>query len=64
MTVSDNGKGFSVENRNGHGIGLVSMRERIDALGGQLAIISTPGEGTIIQVRISLDSQVMAGEIA
>jgi PAS domain S-box-containing protein len=64
MTVSDNGKGFSAESRNGHGIGLVSMRERIDALGGQLAIISTPGEGTIIQVRISLDSQVMAGEIA
>jgi PAS domain S-box-containing protein len=64
LTISDNGRGFVVEERGGGGIGLVSMRERVYALGGRLDISSSPGAGTIIQVKISLDSQVLAGEVA
>jgi two-component system sensor histidine kinase UhpB len=64
LTIRDDGKGFANEGRQGGGIGLVSMRERADALGGQLDIRSSPGEGTIIEVKISLNSPVLAGDVA
>jgi len=64
LTVRDNGRGFANERRQGGGVGLVSMRERADALGGHLDVSSSPAEGTIIQVKISLNSPVLAGEVA
>jgi two-component system NarL family sensor kinase len=51
LTVSDNGRGFDVtdvEGQRSDGIGLSSMRERIEALGGQFAIRSGP-KGTVIE---------------
>jgi len=51
LTVSDDGCGFNVvaaEGRPGGGIGLLNMRERIEALGGRLAIRSSP-EGSEIE---------------
>lgn len=33
------------------GVGLASMRERVDALHGQIEIQSQPGQGTTITVR-------------
>jgi signal transduction histidine kinase len=47
ITVSDNGRGF-VPNGNGQGLGLRLMRERVDELGGSLAIDSREGEGTTV----------------
>ena len=46
--VRDDGPGFTVNgNGNGHrGAGLVNMRDRVGALGGELAIVSSPGRGT------------------
>jgi signal transduction histidine kinase len=44
VAVEDNGKGFDTEKR---GFGLFSIRERLLALGGELRIISEPGEGTM-----------------
>lgn len=64
LTIRDDGRGFANEGRQGGGIGLVSMRERADALGGHLDISSNPGAGTIIQVKISLNSPVLAGDVA
>ena len=44
--VRDDGPGF-VPGSNGHrGSGLVNMRDRVGALGGDLAIVSSPGHGT------------------
>lgn len=51
MTITDNGRGFVVDKANG-GIGLSTMRERCDALDGEMNIVSRPGSGTIINVRI------------
>jgi signal transduction histidine kinase len=48
MTVQDDGRGF----RPGHtkGLGLIGMQERVESLGGTLAILSGPGKGTRIEV--------------
>jgi signal transduction histidine kinase len=51
LRVSDDGLGFdpTVVNQSGH-YGLVSMRERAEAIGASLAVQSKPGEGTTVQV--------------
>ena len=47
LEVRDRGRGFhSSASASGPGIGLSSMRERVEALGGTLNIISAPGQGT------------------
>lgn len=51
LTVRDNGRGIAAGVVKG-GIGLVSMRERATALGGQFNISSVPGDGTVIEVRV------------
>jgi signal transduction histidine kinase len=54
LTVTDDGRGFDLEavRRNGNGLGLVSMEERAHVVGGDLQIITGPGQGTTIRVRI------------
>ena len=54
LEVRDDGRGFDpVTVGNEGGMGLVSMRERMEKLGGTLAILSTPGEGTRVRVTAS-----------
>jgi signal transduction histidine kinase/ligand-binding sensor domain-containing protein len=50
LRVADDGHGFDPDTatRVG-GFGLLGMRERVAALGGTLAILSTPGSGTSIE---------------
>ena len=51
--VHDDGPGFDVAAvRNG--VGLTSMRDRLDAVGGEVAIVSSPGRGTRVIGRIPL----------
>lgn len=50
LTVSDNGRGFEIH-KNQEGIGMRSMRERVELLGGELSIESRIGEGTEVTVR-------------
>jgi PAS domain S-box-containing protein len=55
LTVSDHGTGFDPPSVRGRcGIGLVSMKERLQAINGQLAITSEPMQGTTIQARVPL----------
>ncbi|HYY81743.1 MAG TPA: sensor histidine kinase [Actinomycetes bacterium] len=60
LSVEDDGRGFDlshVEVVPGHGgFGLISMRERVQAIGGRLAVHSRPGGGTRVE------AQVPAGE--
>ena len=51
LRVTDNGKGFK-KNRKPSGIGLVSMRERVQSLEGTLDVLSRPGRGTVVEARI------------
>src|SRR5688572_6094381 len=54
VTVSDDGIGFNSSPNIREGLGLVGMRERIEALDGTLLISSNPGAGTVIRVLIPL----------
>lgn len=49
LTVRDNGMGFAVEDSDPEGLGLIGMRERVRALGGELHVRSRPGSGTEIE---------------
>jgi signal transduction histidine kinase len=53
MAVRDNGAGFApgAPRRRGS-FGLASMRERAQALGGDLTVESAPGVGTLVEVRL------------
>lgn len=51
LEIADNGRGFDPdEAATGGGLGLTSMRERVEALGGHFNLDSAPGKGTIIRV--------------
>ena len=56
LQVADSGVGFDPAHVPHAGLGLVSMRERVAALDGRLAIDAVPGRGTQIMVRIPLVS--------
>jgi signal transduction histidine kinase len=49
--VSDHGAGFDLD-RTTYGTGLRGMADRVEAIGGTLEILSTPGVGTSVSGRI------------
>jgi signal transduction histidine kinase len=51
FTVDDDGQGFDMETAPA-GSGLQNMADRVEALGGRLAIDSSPGRGTTVSGRI------------
>lgn len=55
-TVSDDGDGFDpgTISDDGRGIGLRSMRERAEMMGGELELTSHPGDGTTVEIRVPL----------
>jgi signal transduction histidine kinase len=54
IEVDDNGEGF--DTAAGPGRGLLGMRERVEMLGGTIAIDSTPGVGTKVRSTLPLRS--------
>jgi signal transduction histidine kinase len=55
MEITDDGRGFEVDAAaDTGGIGLSSMQERAEKLNGDLRIVSTPGKGTKVQVRVKV----------
>jgi len=60
LHVADPGAGFAPADQAGGGIGLVSMRERVNFVGGQIVIHSAPGAGTRIGVRVPIVRQSAA----
>ncbi|MGB7116522.1 MAG: sensor histidine kinase [Anaerolineales bacterium] len=55
ITISDNGKGFDVDTVEGKGVGLRSMRERVEALGGDFMVESNPGHGSRLIARCQIN---------
>ena len=54
LTIIDDGVGFDVKSAWGKGLGLVSIGERLEAIGGTFEILSKPGAGTRVEVRVPL----------
>jgi PAS domain S-box-containing protein len=58
LTVKDLGVGFDPQNAFNHrGIGLISMRERLQLVDGELSIQSAPGHGTTINACVPLRAE-------
>jgi signal transduction histidine kinase len=56
LSVKDEGIGFDAAGaRGGKSFGLLTMRERVEALGGRLIIESAPGKGTLIRASVPLE---------
>ena len=55
--VRDDGEGFDLDAIEA-GVGLTSMRDRLAAVGGELAIVTAPGKGTRVIGRIPLGQRL------
>jgi two-component system, NarL family, sensor histidine kinase LiaS len=56
LEISDDGKGFKLSKVQ-QGVGLTSMRERLEAIGGKLDIQSIPNKGTLLTASIVLGAK-------
>jgi len=58
LTISDNGAGFDQQSAlSGRGLGLISMRERIQLVKGELSITSQPAGGTTVYARVPFEAE-------
>jgi signal transduction histidine kinase len=57
LSVHDQGRGFDPETTHQRGLAR-SVRERVEAIGGTLEIVSQPGEGTDVRVTLPLGSSL------
>ena len=65
LTITDDGKGFDVNGQPNAGLGLISMRERVESAGGVLEIHATPASGTRLSVTVPIQaSEPAAAAIA
>ena len=58
VVVEDDGAGFdatAVGEPGGGGLGLASVRERLEGVGGRLEVASSPGEGTRVTIEVPLN---------
>ena len=61
LTISDDGRGFSPSSARGRsGLGLHSMVQRINLVGGAVTIESSPGAGTRIRAQVPLSGGSIA----
>jgi len=60
LTIADDGKGFDVNGPPNAGLGLISMRERVESVGGVLEIHATPASGTRLTVTVPIQASESA----
>jgi PAS domain S-box-containing protein len=64
LEVIDRGSGFDAEAAmKNHGLGLISMQERLNLVKGEMSIQSQPGSGTRVCARIPLSSGERLAEL-
>ena len=54
LSVRDNGRGFDPHQVNLHGFGLMGIRERARRMGGEVEIVTAPGQGTRLRVAVPI----------
>ena len=61
VTVVDDGVGFVVEGVGHQGLGLISMGERVEAMGGSFNVLSSPDRGTKLTVSMPVPRSERSG---
>jgi signal transduction histidine kinase len=66
LEIEDDGQGFDPASvptplSTGRGLGLMGMRERVEAFGGTLTIDSAVGQGTRVRLEIVLNKEMRHG---
>ena len=59
LTVADNGVGAAAINEDGYG--LLGIQERVDLLGGQMNVDSSPGEGFTLSITLPVQQYAASG---
>lgn len=54
LTVRDDGVGFELDDKKWTSYGMVTMRERVSEIGGTIQILTAPGQGTRLDIRVPL----------
>jgi signal transduction histidine kinase len=58
LTVVDDGNGFDGDTAKTTGLGLISMGERLESIGGSLRICTKPGAGTRLEINVPYERLV------
>jgi len=58
LVIQDNGRGMDLSFPRA-GLGLIGMRERVEALGGEISLETAEGQGLTVRITIPLDGTVM-----
>jgi signal transduction histidine kinase len=64
LTVVDDGKGFDIDAVSWKGLGLVSMAERVELIGGSLRVSSTPGTSTRVEATVPIQADEVRADSA
>jgi PAS domain S-box-containing protein len=64
LRITDPGGGFAPERQESVGLGLLTMRERVHSLGGEIVVQAAPGRGTRIGVRVALQPTIGEKQLA
>lgn len=54
LSIRDNGVGFELDARKHASYGIVSMKERVNEIGGSMHVITAPNQGTRIEIRVPI----------
>ena len=55
LEISDNGKGFDLKYEEKKGVGLLSMRKRIESVGGSFNYETAPGKGVRLTLKMAVE---------
>ncbi|MFT4100034.1 MAG: histidine kinase [Burkholderiaceae bacterium] len=61
LEVADDGQGFDLARPAPDGYGLLALRYRVQADGGTMSILSRPGQGTRLSIRLPLEKAQVSG---
>jgi NarL family two-component system sensor histidine kinase LiaS len=54
LLIRDDGVGFNLDEKKHASYGIVTMKERVNEIGGSLNLITAPGKGTRIDIRVPI----------
>ena len=58
LTIVDDGRGFDIARRHSHGLGLVSIDERVRLAGGTVSVVTEANKGTRLHVQVPVSQPV------